>query len=39
MLRQAIADADIYRHAREIRLDERVLSESLGVSRTPSARR
>jgi DNA-binding GntR family transcriptional regulator len=35
MLRQAIADADIYRSREEIRLDERVLSESLGVSRTP----
>ncbi|WP_322030979.1 GntR family transcriptional regulator [Paraburkholderia sp. J76] len=35
MLRQAIADADIYQSRDEIRLDERVLSESLGVSRTP----
>src|SRR6201998_2796092 len=35
MLRQAIADADIYQSHDEIRLDERVLSESLGVSRTP----
>jgi DNA-binding GntR family transcriptional regulator len=35
MLRQAIADADIYQTREEIRLDERVLSESLGVSRTP----
>lgn len=35
MLRQAIADADIYASREEIRLDERVLSESLGVSRTP----
>jgi len=35
MLRQAIADADIYRSRDEIRLDERVLSETLGVSRTP----
>ncbi len=35
MLRQAIADADIYQSREEIRLDERVLSESLGVSRTP----
>ena len=32
---QAIADADIYRSRDEIRLDERVLSETLGVSRTP----
>ncbi|HEY1610132.1 MAG TPA: GntR family transcriptional regulator [Paraburkholderia sp.] len=35
MLRQAIADADIYQSRNEIRLDERVLSETLGVSRTP----
>jgi DNA-binding GntR family transcriptional regulator len=35
MLRQAIADADIYASKEEIRLDERALSESLGVSRTP----
>ena len=35
MLRQAIADADIYASSEEIRLDERALSESLGVSRTP----
>src|SRR3984885_654238 len=35
MLRQAIADADIYQTREDIRLDERVLSESLGVSRTP----
>lgn len=35
MLRQAIADADIYQSREEIRLDERMLSESLGVSRTP----
>ncbi|MDW3686428.1 GntR family transcriptional regulator [Cupriavidus sp. CV2] len=35
MLRQAIADADIYQSHEEIRLDERVLSEALGVSRTP----
>ncbi|MDR3101272.1 MAG: GntR family transcriptional regulator [Paraburkholderia sp.] len=35
MLRQAIADADIYQTHEEIRLDERVLSETLGVSRTP----
>jgi DNA-binding GntR family transcriptional regulator len=34
-LRQAIADADIYQTKEEIRLDERVLSEALGVSRTP----
>jgi DNA-binding GntR family transcriptional regulator len=35
MLRDAIAGADIYASQEEIRLDERVLSESLGVSRTP----
>lgn len=35
MLRQAIADADIYQSRAEVRLDERVLSETLGVSRTP----
>jgi DNA-binding GntR family transcriptional regulator len=35
MLRQAIADADIYQSREDIRLDERVLSETLGVSRTP----
>ena len=34
-LKQAIMQADIYSHAHEIRLDERQLSESLGVSRTP----
>ena len=34
-LKQAIMGADIYSHAHEIRLDERQLSESLGVSRTP----
>jgi DNA-binding GntR family transcriptional regulator len=35
LLKGAIADADIYAHAQEIRLDERQLSEALGVSRTP----
>lgn len=35
MLKQAIADADIYSSREEPRLDERVLSEALGVSRTP----
>lgn len=35
MLRQAICDADIYGQEDEIRLDERRLSEALGVSRTP----
>src|SRR5438874_12073639 len=35
MLKQAIADADIYSHPGEIRLDERQLSQALGVSRTP----
>jgi DNA-binding GntR family transcriptional regulator len=35
MLRKAIADADIYATREPMRLDERMLSESLGVSRTP----
>jgi DNA-binding GntR family transcriptional regulator len=35
MLKQAIADADIYQSRDLVRLDERVLSEALGVSRTP----
>ncbi|CAN7317774.1 GntR family transcriptional regulator [Trinickia sp. LjRoot230] len=35
MLRQAIADADIYATHEPVRLDERMLSETLGVSRTP----
>lgn len=35
MLKQAIADADIYGTRDLIRLDERLLSEQLGVSRTP----
>jgi DNA-binding GntR family transcriptional regulator len=35
MLRQAIHDALIYQSREEIRLDERALSETLGVSRTP----
>jgi DNA-binding GntR family transcriptional regulator len=34
-LKQAIVDADIYSHSHELRLDERQLSRSLGVSRTP----
>ena len=34
-LKQAIMDADIYGSVGEIRLDERQLSEALGVSRTP----
>src|SRR5215468_1432291 len=34
-LKQAIMDADIYVHREEIRLDERQLSQQLGVSRTP----
>lgn len=34
-LEQAIMDADIYGSTEEIRLDERQLSEALGVSRTP----
>ncbi len=35
MLRKAIADADIYSTREPVRLDERMLSETLGVSRTP----
>jgi len=35
VLKQAIMDADIYSHDEELRLDERQLSQSLGVSRTP----
>lgn len=35
MLKQAIADADIYQSRELVRLDERVLSAALGVSRTP----
>lgn len=35
MLRKAIADADIYATREPVRLDERMLSETLGVSRTP----
>lgn len=34
-IKQAIIDADIYSIDEEIRLDERQLSQSLGVSRTP----
>jgi DNA-binding GntR family transcriptional regulator len=34
-LKQMITDADIYARADEIRLDERQLSQALGVSRTP----
>lgn len=34
-LKQAIVDADVYSHPGEVRLDERQLSLSLGVSRTP----
>jgi DNA-binding GntR family transcriptional regulator len=34
-LRQAIADADIYGSREPIRLDERTITEALGVSRTP----
>src|SRR6266568_7988319 len=34
-LKRAITAMDIYDHPREIRLDERRLSEGLGVSRTP----
>ncbi|MCC7328270.1 MAG: GntR family transcriptional regulator [Burkholderiales bacterium] len=34
-LKQMITDADIYARREEIRLDERQLSQALGVSRTP----
>lgn len=34
-LKQAITSFNIYAHAHEIRLDERQLSQDLGVSRTP----
>ncbi len=34
-LKQAIVEADIYSHSGDVRLDERQLSLSLGVSRTP----
>jgi len=34
-LKQAIMDADVYAHREESRLDERQLSQALGVSRTP----
>jgi DNA-binding GntR family transcriptional regulator len=34
-LKRAITAMDVYGHPREIRLDERRLSEGLGVSRTP----
>jgi len=34
-LKQMITEADIYAHPEEIRLDERALTEALGVSRTP----
>jgi DNA-binding GntR family transcriptional regulator len=34
-LRQAIAEADIYGSRQPIRLDERTITEALGVSRTP----
>jgi len=34
-IKQAIMEADIYAHPNEMRLDERQLSKSLGVSRTP----
>jgi len=34
-LKQAIVEADIYSHSGEVRLDERQMSLSLGVSRTP----
>ncbi len=34
-IKQAIMEADIYAHKHELRLDDRQLSRSLGVSRTP----
>ena len=34
-IKKAITEMDIYGHNAEVRLDERQLSESLGVSRTP----
>ncbi|HYZ64110.1 MAG TPA: GntR family transcriptional regulator [Acetobacteraceae bacterium] len=34
-IKRAITEMDIYRHKGEIRLDERQLSQELGVSRTP----
>src|SRR5215472_2465922 len=34
-LKRAITAIDIYGHVQEVRLDERRLSEGLGVSRTP----
>ncbi len=34
-LKQMITEADIYAHQEEIRLDEKQLSQALGVSRTP----
>ncbi|HZS83957.1 MAG TPA: GntR family transcriptional regulator [Stellaceae bacterium] len=34
-IKEAITAADIYAHPEEIRLDERQLSQALGVSRTP----
>jgi DNA-binding GntR family transcriptional regulator len=34
-LKEAITNADIYAHPNEIRLDERELSQALGVRRTP----
>ncbi|TDN67263.1 GntR family transcriptional regulator [Paraburkholderia sp. BL10I2N1] len=34
-LKQAIAETDIYRSREEVRLDEKELTEALGVSRTP----
>src|SRR5262245_13841656 len=34
-IKKAITEMDIYGHANDVRLDERQLSEDLGVSRTP----
>src|SRR5471030_2441520 len=35
LLKDAIADTDIYSERRPLRLDERQLTQALGVSRTP----
>jgi DNA-binding GntR family transcriptional regulator len=35
MLKQAISETDIYSYPEEVQLDKRVLTEALGVSRTP----
>ncbi len=35
MLKQAISETDIYSYPQEVQLDKRLLTEALGVSRTP----